>query len=43
MESIPPCWNTSIEWDNVVLYGKYILDRKLVRRCRRSMKIALSV
>jgi hypothetical protein len=21
-----------IEWDNVVLYGQYILDRKLVRR-----------
>ena len=29
------------EWDNVVLYGQYILDRKLVRR--RSMKGALSV
>ena len=28
-----------IEWDNVVLYGQYILDRELVRRCRRrSMK-----
>ena len=27
-----------IEWDNVVLYGQYILDRKLVRRRRRSMK-----
>ena len=25
-----------IEWDNVVLYGQYILDRKLVRRRRRS-------
>ena len=27
MESISPCWNTSapIEWDNVVLYGQYIL------------------
>ena len=23
-----------IEWDNVVLYGQYILTRKLVRRCR---------
>ena len=23
-----------IEWDNVVLYGQYILDRKLVRRRR---------
>ena len=32
-----------IEWDNVVLYGQYILDRKLVRRRRRSMKGALSV
>jgi hypothetical protein len=32
-----------IEWDNVVLYGQYILDRKLVRRRPRSMKVALSV
>jgi hypothetical protein len=24
-----------IEWDNVVLYGQYILDRKLVRRQRK--------
>ena len=32
-----------IEWDNVVLYGQYVLDRKLVRRHRRSMKVALSV
>jgi hypothetical protein len=32
-----------IEWDNVVLYGQYILDRKLVRRRRRSTKGALSV
>jgi TnpA family transposase len=32
-----------IEWDNVVLYGQYILDRKLVRRHRRSMKVALNV
>lgn len=24
-----------IEWDNVVLYGQYVLDRKLVRRRRR--------
>jgi TnpA family transposase len=32
-----------IEWDNVVLYGQYILDRKLVRRRRRSIKGALSV
>jgi Tn3 transposase DDE domain len=27
-----------IEWDNVVLYGQYILDRKLVRRRRKVMK-----
>jgi len=27
-----------IEWDNVVLYGQYILDRKLVRRRRRVMR-----
>jgi hypothetical protein len=26
-----------IEWDNVVLYGQYILDRKLVR-LRRAQK-----
>ena len=32
-----------IEWDNVVLYGQYVLDRKLVRRGRRSTKVALSV
>ena len=32
-----------IEWDNVVLYGQYVLDRKLVRRGRRSKKVALSV
>ena len=32
-----------IEWDNVVLYGQYILDRKRVRRRRRSMTGALSV
>jgi hypothetical protein len=30
-----------IEWDNVVLYGQYILDRKLVRL--GSMEGALSV
>jgi hypothetical protein len=23
-----------IEWDNVVLYAQYILNRKLVRPCR---------
>jgi len=23
-----------IEWDNVVLYGQYVLDRKLIRRSR---------
>ena len=27
-----------IEWDNVVLYGQYILDRKLVRRRCRIMR-----
>src|SRR6266481_6410261 len=27
-----------IEWDNVVLYGQYILDRKLVRHRRRARK-----
>jgi TnpA family transposase len=27
-----------IEWDNVVLYGQYILDRKLVRRRRRVIR-----
>ena len=32
-----------IEWDNVVLYGQYILDRKLVRRHRRPLRAALSV
>jgi TnpA family transposase len=26
-----------IEWDNVVLYGQYVLDRKLVRRRRRGL------
>ena len=32
-----------IEWDNVVLYGQYILDRKLVRRHRRAKRVFLSV
>ena len=32
-----------IEWDNVVLYGQYILDRKLVRRRRRAKRVVLSV
>ena len=32
-----------IEWDNVVLYGQYILDRKLVRRCRRTKRVGRSV
>jgi len=32
-----------IGWDNVVLYGQYILDRKLVLRRRRAIKDALSV
>jgi hypothetical protein len=30
-----------IEWDNVVLYGQYILDRKLVRRRRRGVLTAV--
>jgi hypothetical protein len=38
-------WNTSapFEWDNVVLYGQYILDRKLVRRRRDAKRVVLSV
>ena len=28
-----------IEWDNVVLYGQYILDRKLVRRRRQGLTL----
>jgi hypothetical protein len=32
-----------IEWDNVVLYGQYILDRKLVRLRRRPKRVVLSV
>jgi TnpA family transposase len=28
-----------IEWDNVVRYGQYILDRKLVRRRRRAKRV----
>ena len=32
-----------IEWDNVVLYGQYILDRKLVRRRRPPKSPVLSV
>src|ERR1700741_879452 len=32
-----------IEWDNVVLYGQYILDPKLVRRRRRAKRVVLSV
>jgi hypothetical protein len=30
-------------WDNVVLYGQYILDRKLVRQRRRAKRVVLSV
>jgi hypothetical protein len=33
---------STIEWDNVVLYGQYILDRKLVRRRCRAISAALS-
>jgi TnpA family transposase len=32
-----------IEWDNVVLYGQYILDRKLVRHRRRTKRVGLSI
>jgi hypothetical protein len=32
-----------IEWTNVVLYGQYILDRKLVRQRRRTKRVGLSV
>jgi hypothetical protein len=32
-----------IEWDNVVLYRQYILDRKLVRRRRGAKRVVLSV
>ena len=32
-----------IELDNVVLYGQYILDRKLVRRRRGAKRVVLSV
>ena len=32
-----------IEWDNVALYGQYILDRKLVRRRRFAIRVVLSV
>jgi hypothetical protein len=31
-----------IEWDNVMLYGQYILDRKLVRRRRGAKRVFLS-
>ena len=31
------------EWDNVILYGQYILDRKLVRRRRCAKRVVLSV
>jgi hypothetical protein len=30
-----------IEWDNVVLYGQYILDRKLVRQRRGAKRVVL--
>jgi len=32
-----------IERDNVVLYGQYILDRKLVRRHRRAIRVVLNI
>ena len=31
------------EWDNVVVYGKYILNRKLVRQRRHAKRVVLSV
>jgi len=45
MELISPLLEhvSPIEWDNVVLYGQYILDRKLVRRRRRAKRVVLSV
>jgi hypothetical protein len=42
MELVSPLLEHSpIEWDNVVLYGQYILDRKPVGRCRRAKRVAL--
>ena len=35
---LPAGTHSPIEWDNVVLYGQYILDRKLVRQRRRAKK-----
>ena len=32
-----------IEWDDIVLYGQYILDLKLVRRRRPAKMVRLSV
>ena len=32
-----------IEWDNVVLYGQYILDQKLVRRRRFAKRVVIIV
>jgi hypothetical protein len=43
MESISLEHVSPIEWDNVVLYGQYILDRKLVRQRRRTKRVGLSV
>ena len=31
-----------IEWDNVVLYGQYVLNRKLIGRGRRRVARALA-
>jgi hypothetical protein len=44
MKSIHRGWNTSApsQCENVVLYGQHILNRKLVRHRRGSMKVALS-
>jgi hypothetical protein len=32
-----------IEWDNIVLYGQCILDRKLDRQRRRTKRVGLIV
>ena len=43
MESISLEHVSPIEWDKVVLFGQYILDRKLVRQRRRTKRVGLSV
>jgi hypothetical protein len=39
--SLPTGTVSPIEWDNVVLYGQYILDRKRVRQRRPRKKMAV--